>query len=232
MLIPFNQLFARHRVRVSEVLHVGANTGQEAEEYAKLGIRKVVWIEAHAPTYKKLVAHLAKDREMVESCCRCFTRIKNHSGYHVCLNACISDEDGKEVTFNVANNGCQSSSILEFGTHSKEHPTVKFVEQVKMKTRRLDTLLAEQGIEFNPGALLNMDLQGAEMLALLGMGDVLKNFDHLYLEVNERELYRGCTLVGKLDKWLQERGYVGRETKMTGSGWGDKLYSKMEVRVK
>ena len=230
MLIPFNQLFARHKIHAREVLHVGANTGQEAEAYARMGMERVTWVESHEQTYKKLVAHVGSLAGVpVQSTLGSFAIVAGDKGpIHYCLNACISNEDGKVVTFNVANNGCQSSSILEFGTHTREHPTVEFVEKVQMKTQRLDTLLAERGIEFNPGAFLNIDLQGAELLALQGLGAALSKFDHLYLEVNTAELYKGCPLVGELDVWLKERGFVGRETKMTGSGWGDKYYGRIK----
>lgn len=40
----------------------------------------------------------------------------------------VSDKDDEMVMFNIANNG-QSSSILEFGTHSSEHPDVKFIDK-------------------------------------------------------------------------------------------------------
>ena len=39
MLIPFDQLFKRHNVQAQGVLHLGANTGQEAQAYADQGIK-------------------------------------------------------------------------------------------------------------------------------------------------------------------------------------------------
>ena len=55
-------------------------------------------------------------------------------------NAVVADEDDKEVTFNIANNG-QSSSILEMKTHLIEHPSVFYTKQEKMRTITLDTFL-------------------------------------------------------------------------------------------
>lgn len=235
MLIPFQKLFQRHNIRnVTEILHVGANTGQEAEEYLKLGIKKIVWVEAHRPTFIKLIRHLATLQGMPEAPIPTAEDIGDAVHYmiagngqlHHCFNACVADVDDREVTFNVANNGCQSSSILEFGTHAKEHPTVRFIQSITMKTIRLDHLLHGYGIEFEGNALLNMDLQGAEGLALAGLGTELDRFDHAYIEVNSKELYKGCMLVGELDEWFKNRGLVPREVKMTGSGWGDKLYQR------
>ena len=209
MLIPFDKLFAKYGIKSTEVLHLGANTGQEAEEYRKHGITKVVWVEAHYPTFMELVTH-----------------VSSYSG-HTSINACVSDVDDKEVVFHVANNGCQSSSILEFGTHKREHPTVSFVQDIVMKTKRVDTLLAEQGIDFAEGGFLNIDLQGAELLALRGMELTLPKFDNVYVEVNQDELYQGCALVDEIDDFLARHGYVGKSCFMTGNGWGDKFYQRV-----
>ena len=40
----------------------------------------------------------------------------------------VYDENDKEVEFNITNNG-QSSSILPFGSHARNHPHVKVVYQ-------------------------------------------------------------------------------------------------------
>lgn len=210
MLIPFDHLWARHKIKVKDVLHVGANKGQEALDYMRRGVKRMVWIEAHEPTFQKLLKHLS-----------------NVGGLHTILRACISNKDGEIVNFNVANNDSQSSSILDLGTHSQEHPSVRYVDSVRMTTKRLDTLMKEENITFEYGSFLNIDLQGAELLALEGMGDILERFSHLYLEVNQRELYKGCALVGEVDTFLHERGFVGCETKMTNNGWGDKYYKRL-----
>jgi FkbM family methyltransferase len=207
MLIPFDQLFQRYiKLPPPGALHLGANTGQEANTYFRLGIRSVIWVEA----IPELFSQLRKN-------------IQNYPG-NVALQACVSDVDGKEVAFHVANNGGQSSSFLELGTHSKEHPSVKFVRDIKLTTSRVDSLLKDHGLEIGKGWFLNMDLQGAELLAMKGMGTLIKKFAYVYVEVNEKHLYKGCPLVGEIDAFLAPFGFKGVETKMTGSGWGDKFY--------
>ena len=56
------------------------------------------------------------------------------------------------------------------------------------------------------------------------MGDLLTRFDYAYIEVNEKELYKGCPLVEEIDAYLWEYGFVGADKKMTSWGWGDKMY--------
>lgn len=209
MLIPFKDLYLRYQMKVDGVVHLGANTGQEAESYQAWGVSTVIWVEALPDVYAKLLKHI--------------------SGYedHCAWNACLSDTDGQEVVFHVASNDAQSSSFLEFGTHSREHPTVRYVRDVKMVTSRWDTLAKEKQVDlYGRRWFLNVDLQGAELLALKGMGDLLACFSYAYIEVNEKELYRGCPLVGEIDAYLARFGFLPREVKMTGFGWGDKFYTR------
>jgi FkbM family methyltransferase len=209
MLMSFNDLWKKYKIKPRGVVHLGANTGQEAVEYVTHHVPFVIWVEALSDVCSQLQKNVAR-----------------YPG-HIVLKACLSDEDGKEVTFHRASNQGQSSSFLEFGTHSKEHPTVKWIGHETMRTNRLDTLLAMHGIELNEGWFLNADLQGAELLALKGMGKLLEKFDYAYIEVNERELYKGCALVGDIDEYLGRFGFVGKEVKMTGAGWGDKFYTRL-----
>jgi FkbM family methyltransferase len=206
MLIDFKQLFPKYNIKPKGVLHVGANVGEEAPVYDELGIKDVVWIEGNPDIIPKLIENTSKYK-------------------HGVVLACIGDVEGEEVTFNISNNGSQSSSILELGTHKIAHPEVYYTESFKTKTRRLDVLFGEIGIgEID---FINIDLQGAELKALRGMGDLLKQFKWAYLEVNKAELYKGCALVEDIDMYLLGFGFKRVETRWCGNtGWGDALYIK------
>lgn len=57
-------------------------------------------------------------------------------------HAVITDKDDEDVVFNVSNN-VQSSSVLEFGTHSQEHPSVVYIDKINLKSITIDTFLKE-----------------------------------------------------------------------------------------
>jgi len=95
-----------------------------------------------------------------------------------------------------------------------------------MTTMRADTLLMRDEDMIPNGSFLNLDLQGAELLALRGLGEMLWWFEYVYVEVNERELYQGCPLVREIDDYLSRFGFSGMEVKMTNHGWGDKFYRR------
>lgn len=210
MLIDFRTLFPKYGINPKGVLHVGANRGEEFPVYMELGIKKQIWVEAHKPTFNKLKVNVSGNPEAI------------------CWNACISNENGQLVTFHVSNNGSQSSSILELGTHAQVHPEVHYIETIEMTTTRLDRLFQSEFVDVSNYDFLNIDLQGAELKALKGLGGLIKGFKWAYLEVNRKELYKGCALVDDIDYYLGAYGFERVETFWTGFEWGDALFVKNE----
>jgi len=206
MLIDFNKLWPKYNIKPKGVLHFGSSKGQETEHYVKLGVKDVVYIEALPNVFKDLVKH-----------------VKNFPGKFTCINACISEIDGGEVIFNVANNEGQSSSMLEFGTHAKQHPSVKFVDRIKLKTSTIISVYKAHKLKWDNYDFLAVDLQGADLFAIKSAGLLINSFKWVYVEVNSDHVYNNCPLVGEVDEYLARFGFEGVEEKWIGT-WGDKLY--------
>lgn len=199
-------MFPKYGIKPTGVLHVGANVGEEAPVYDELGIKNVIWIEANEQLIPQLNINVQKYGQQV-------------------IHACIGDVQDLEVTFHISNNAGQSSSYLELGTHKVVHPEVHYINDVKMKMQRIDQMEKSDG--FSEFDFLNIDLQGAELKALRGMGNVLDQFKWAYLEINKEELYKGCALVGQIDEYMSSFKFKRVETKWCGNtGWGDALYIK------
>lgn len=203
MLLKLEDLIANHGLKIKGILHVGAHLAEEAQDYAKLGIHNIYWVEGNADNI------LPIEREVAGM-------------GHWVICALITDKDREDVQFNITNHQSMSSSIFEFGTHPTFSPETVFVERRMVESRTLDSLGAEY--EWFPGVnMINMDLQGAELLALRGATKVLQRIDYVYTEVNKAQVYQGCAQVGELDEILSdfdrvETGWVPRQ------GWGDALY--------
>lgn len=202
MLIDLKSLHRKYQLKVNGVLHLGAHYGEEADDYDRLHFGPVYWIEADDSSIPELTKNVG-----------------SRTG-HTIVQAVVAEE-AKIVTFNQANNG-QSSSILEFGTHSKEHPDVVFTGQKSMMATTLDELEFLGFIE--KVNFMNLDIQGAELMALQGGVDYLSDVQYIYTEVNQKELYKGCCLLKDLDHWLGQRGFSRVELEMTQHGWGDAFY--------
>jgi FkbM family methyltransferase len=161
MLIDLNQLEETYRLKVQGVLHIGGHHAEELELYEKVGASKVIWVEGNPETFEVLMEKIA--------------RKTGHSAH----NLLVSDKDGQEVNFNVASFS-QSSSMLEFGSHSTSYPDITVSSQVKLKTVRLDNFFTEGLAAIN---FLNLDIQGAELMALKGMGDLIESIEYIYTEI-------------------------------------------------
>lgn len=208
--MDIRQLFPKYGLSLKGVLHIGANVGEEVLVYNELGITKQIWIEANPEIFPQLCQNLSK----------------YNSEEVIALNYCIGDEN-KDTVLHVSNNAGLSSSVLDLGTHKDAHPEVHYIKDIPMKMYRVDSIYGIQdtilGCDF-----LNIDLQGFELNALHGMGGLLQQFKAAYLEVNQKELYKGCALINSIDLFMIEKHFRRVETKwwFGNVGWGDALYIK------
>lgn len=212
MLISFdeiNEILTTNNIHITGAFHVGAHECEELEFYSKLGLNpeQVIWIDAMPNKVKE-----ATER-----------------GIPNVFNAVITDRDGDDVEFNISNNG-QSSSVLEFGTHSVEHPWVHYVDKIRATSVIIDTFMNENQIDATKLNFWNFDIQGAELMALKGATQSIQYADAIYLEVNEKELYVNCGLIHEIDAYLLAHGFSRVLTHMTVHGWGDALYIRTQLK--
>jgi hypothetical protein len=90
----------------------------------------------------------------------------------------------------------------------------------------IDTFFERNAIDGTKYNFWNFDIQGAELMALKGAVKHIPHAAAIYLEVNVRELYSGCGLIGDIDAFLSEYGFTRVLTSMVRQGWGDALYIK------
>jgi len=205
----------KNKIKLTGVLHIGAHECEEKGFYNKdlhINNKNIIWIEANPTKVEE-----AKQRG-----------IKN------IYQAVITNEDDKEILFNVANN-FQSSSVLELGTHEKEHPDIKYVKDLSFmaKTTTIKTFFKKNKIK-NPYKynFWNFDIQGAELMALQGAKDYIKYAKVINLEVNTEKVYKDCPLLSDIDAYLNKHNFQRVLTKITKHGWGDALYIKSNNNMK
>jgi FkbM family methyltransferase len=205
------ELCHRHHAIPRGIVHVGAHYAQEREVYRALGVGPVLWIEADPENMPRLT-----------------TNISTFPGSRA-IRACLADTDGQVVPFYRTNNHGESSSILPLGTHRDRFPDIHVTEETTLRTTRFATLVTAEAIPTDQYDWLVMDVQGAELLALVGFGDHLGRFNGVYLEVNLEHLYQGCALLSDIDAFLGRRGFVRRETLITDKNYGHALYLREGV---
>jgi FkbM family methyltransferase len=212
MLFELSDLKRIFNLPAMSVLHVGAHEGEEYESYEALGWQPITWVEAQPDLVAKLQARL-------------------DPGINTVIHAAVWDQSGINLLFNISSNS-QSSSLLNFGTHASDYPGIRYVTTVEVSTKRLDEILPVE-VDFQ---FINLDLQGAEGRALVGLGVHLTKSNYVYTEVNKREVYVGCSLIGELDTIMTANGFSRVATRWVPfRGWGDAFYvrgSKLSLTKK
>ena len=209
MLIPLKNLVKIWNIHPSGVLHVGPHLAEESSDYDHFewgyehGIH---WVEAQ----KELADRLMKK----------FTGTRN-----TIYEGVVWHTSNEILTFNTSNNS-QSSSVYQFGTHSKDYPEVIFQSEHKVSTITISDLIPSS-VKFD---FINLDIQGAELNALKGLGDRLSEVKWIYTEVNSREVYKGCATITEIDEFLGMNGFLRVSTAwVKEAGWGDALYVRDSI---
>lgn len=206
MLITYEEIqrvLLFKNITVKGALHIGAHECEELPFYHRMGIlfENIVWVDAIPSKVEKAITR----------------------GVPNVYNAVMTDKDDEEVEFHISNNG-QSSSVLELGTHLQEHPHVFYIDKMNLKTITIDTFFERNQLDTSKYDFWNFDIQGAELMALKGSIQSIRHAKVIYLEVNEKELYKGCGLLPEIDDFLATYHFKRVLTNMTQHGWGDALY--------
>ena len=198
-----NRILLSNNIKMNGSFHIGAHECEELSFYKSMGLEMedIVWIDA-------ISSKVSEAR---------------NKGIPYVYNAVITDKDDEDIIFNISNN-IQSSSILELGTHLQEHPGIVYINTVKLKTITVDSFFERNNLDPAKYNFWNFDIQGAELMALKGATQSIKYAEAIYLEVNERELYKNCGLIGDIDTFLSQYNFKRVLTNMTQHGWGDALY--------
>jgi FkbM family methyltransferase len=206
MLIKFNEIVNKYG-RPKGIIHIGAHLMEERNDYSSHGLNNTIWVEANPKIYSQI------------------EYVNNENSSERAFNFAISDIDNVVYKFNVTNNG-ESSSILELDKHIKHHPHIHVTETLNVNSKRMDSLITENNINVSDYDFINLDIQGAELLALKSFGELIKNFNYIYTEVNTASIYKNCALITEIDEYLNNYNFERVETTITQFEWGDALYLK------
>lgn len=198
--------------KITGVIHVGANTGQEIPLYAQYGL-SVVWIEPIPEVFEALKSNLIGIPKQIA------------------LKGLVTDLDNAEYHFHLANNNGASSSILELNLHQDIWPEIFYEKTIKLYSKTLSSLLKDNNINNSEYDMLVMDTQGSELLILSGAVSILQNFTYIKTEVPDFESYKGCCQLKDLQSFLSQHGYreLSRHKFAThphGGSYYDIIYKK------
>ncbi len=209
-LLDLQQLCIKHSVTPRGIIHIGAHEGKEIARYRAMNVERVLFVEANPAVFERLKTNIAGLSNVLA------------------VNCVISNINGISTLYVTSMD--QSSSILPLKEHQKVYPEIKEVERLVLESRTIDTLLQE--LQLNPADfnILNIDIQGAELLALQGATNLFKHIEAINTEVNYEELYEGCALIDDIDDFLEIHGFDRAATATPyHPSWGDAFYVKKPV---
>lgn len=184
------ELLVQNGVNPRGITHIGAHYGQEASHYRHYVGENVVWVEAH-PSY---FAKLSDNPDL---------------GQQVALNACVSNVTGQQVDFYITKDE-YASSLLKPEYHQIQNPHAPITGTIKVNTITygdlLDACPENTRSMLLASNVLVLDVQGAEMMVLEGMGD-LGQFDAVATEYSTVEFYEGGPRLEDLDEFLGAAGF-------------------------
>lgn len=203
-------------VNVTGVVHVGACGGEEIQEHINLGAKRIIWVEANQALIPDLLNNVMRHEE-AES---------------IVFPVACSDVDDQEVDFNIlddpGNRGC--SSLFDLVPGSPLAPMYK--GKVKVKTMTLDTIIKRSGFDYKDFQLLDMDVQGAELLVLDGAKELLKNINYICAELTfYNPDYENNPLSWEIVDYLDELGFdhICNNYYPGVSAWGDGYFVRREL---
>lgn len=212
MYLSLKKIIENYNLNIKGIIHLGGCRGEELFSYYKNMIKNVILIEANP----ELIGYLKFKKFFYN----------NLFGMNVSIeNFAASNVDNDNLKLKVTNN-LQSSSILNLHKHSILHPEVKVIKEIEIKSYTINSLF-EKNYNIKNYNFMNLDIQGAELLALKGSDRILENMNAIYTEINFDEIYKNCAQINEIDDYLGKFDFKRVFTTTPESDfWGDALYIK------
>jgi len=109
-----------------------------------------------------------------------------------------------EAVLQLSNEDDSSSFLPVNERYLRVWPNTFTIGSDQVQVERLDGLLAQR--DLIPPALMKIDVQGTELEVLRGTGEMLGDFNEVFVECSFTELYDGQALADDVIGYLRERG--------------------------
>ena len=194
------------------VIHVGAHVGQERHVYEQYKL-DVLWLEPNPELFAILQQNLRR-----------FPRQR-------AVRCLVTDRDGAQYPFHLTSNAGGSSSIFHLARHADIWPDVKETATIKLTSKTLPTLLADERLDVASYDVLVMDTQGSELLVLKGAESILDRFNVVKVEAADFAAYFGGCRLEDVEALLRRFGFFEFARKTIarhpeGGGYYDLVYKR------
>ena len=135
-----------------------------------------------------------------------------------------------EIPFYPVVNGNYGASSAFKANHAYPYETPYEQNKIDVDVVRLDDWWEEN--ETGDIDLLCMDLQGSELKALEGAGDLLHSIDYIITEVQFERLYHSTPYFSDINEYLKEYNFMDADVVGVNDWFGDALFVKQHQHRK
>lgn len=178
---------------------IGANNASSSVEYCSCFLNASGFLfEAH-PAIAKIAGQSVKTNGVNKRCSvHAFAASNENSTATFYVSSLPQKGDWRKYF-------SHSSAILPPKEVVNVYNQIQWKTEIEVATVRLDTLISDGKIPIPQ--FIHMDIQGAEKIALEGLGVYLKHVEAVWLEVSQVELYEGQCLAKDIDALLTANGF-------------------------
>jgi len=152
------------------------------------------------------------------------------------IEGAVCDYDGeiifypinKEKTITTWNDGNPGASSI-FKSNGNYTVETYFQDETTTNCHRLDTIMQQYSIP--KVDIIWMDLQGAELLALKGMGNHIDNVKYIHTEVSYIEMYTGQVMFHELNNYITSNNFIIKNNLSFGGWQEDVIYEKKTFMI-
>jgi len=176
-----------------QVLHIGANTGQEFSLYNYIGVKSVIWIEPEKESLRRL-----RRKSLFWGNLRSFY-----------INEFISDVTGVKVNFYKFNKSGANSTFKPTELWLKKKRDIWVTEVSTVTTITIEDALVKHNVSVDGrNNLLVIDVQGNELPILNGFNSFLLSKFRIVMCEFSQDQYENSGSPVKLKNKLEELGYT------------------------
>jgi len=172
--------------KITGIVHVGMNVGQEIPIYRSLGINRIMGFEPLPEAYNQLAANYPE---------------------YAFWQAGLGAKAERRTLHVTATADGQSSSVYDPGVESGYPATEIIKEEIPITIVRFDDLVYSTGIDLLGYNTMVIDVQGMELEVLKGLGNFLKVFDFYIIECSPTAIYKGGATLEQVASLMKEHGY-------------------------
>ena len=164
----------------------------------------------------------------------CKKNIEPYSDRITLIEGAVCDYDGnitfypinQKKTITTWDDGNPGASSI-FKSNGKYTIETYIQDEIITKCHRLDSVMDKYDI--SKVDIIWMDLQGAELLALKGLGNHLQNVKYIHTEVSYKEMYSGQVMFDELNNYILSNEFIIKNN-LSFTGWQeDIIYEKKNI---